>query len=999
MRADLCLSVVQRVFERHPSIVKQLAFATDSFGRVALNITHGIVRDYIQSRIFFCGRYELQAGAPIHRSATAVVMHALDHGVHRYYERAFSEAYRGSGVGGMKLDAGGFRRALALLAKLGLRGHLDLDEDEEQQEASEAVASASSASASSQMRSRRLLDAFSACDTNKDGAITQGEFSSYCTSVLGRSVKVVVKFMRHADQCERERTIRGGGGADYELDPRFVLGLLPGLEGVEGRFAEDVKTSYFHATERLGEFPYGLIMPAADKSMDSIYRSERPDEVHIMSMMRDVALALKHCHDNEIVHGDVKMLNILRVNNKILLIDMDAACDIQKGQLAGAKFSSGALPPEMFYVFSDASELAAIQNYWSRESEMAEREERGEVPLDLAQRGLQRVGAALWGKVAPRKVASVAQKTGRGAPKQHLQYVAVKTFRSQEETTGLPYSTCLVKATPQLDLWAFGCVLFTLVAGTPLLTCGVDDDITSDEDVLRAATWTSAPSGPSSISRAIDSKVGGAPAAAHLLKMVLQPDPSRRPPTMQEVLDHPYFQLGSIGGGDGGEGGGGQGDNKAILLKLEAMEAQQRQQTSALKRIEAQQQAILTKTAEVQALATKTLAQVKATERVMLKALIEANDVTVPSCFIVVNQLLEHTDEWAAVDHPQHRNPEELGRGAIKSATTTTEGDSSPDVDGCSPALTADEQKKADKSQRWLSWLAESGRKVSARVADKMAGVTKAAADAAELVGDPAKALDDAVNDSLYLYLVDGASTLLFSLSSSSPLSSPSLFIFPPSSLEFTFKPVIPPAGSKSPYPLRITQPKDFVRRYMPLMKVGLKAMLLFNGVAGLAQCLGYPVPKVPSSITDAAAEAVGRLDQASSVAEFDVLQAAVSSSSGSGSGSGAEDGKAVRGQQLRDLARYLSEHDPHCEFSGLQRVVADDGACLWAAPDHVETMRTEAQREQELIEAGEWTAQAAVGDSERVHTLELQLRDSEARIEALSRRLALYSERFEGKD
>ena len=97
---------------------------------------------------------------------------------------------------------------------------------------------------------------------------------------------------------------------------------------------------------------------------------------------------------------------------------------------------------------------------------------------------------------------------------------------------------------------------------------------------------------------------------------------------------------------------------------------------------------------------------------------------------------------------------------------------------------------------------------------------------------------------------------------------------------EFTFKPVIPPAGSKSPYPLRISQPKEFVRRYMLLMKVGLKAMLVFNGVAGLAQCLGYLVPKVPASVTAAATDAVGKLDQASSVAEFDVLQAAVDATS-----------------------------------------------------------------------------------------------------------------------
>lgn len=547
-----------------------------------------------------------------------------------------------------------------------------------------------------------------------------------------------------------------------------MLGLLPGLEGVEARFAEDVKTSYFHATERLGDFPHGLIMPAADKSLDLIYRSERPDEVHIMTMMRDVALALKHIHDNEIVHGDVKMLNVLRVNNKILLIDMDAACDSQKGHFVGSKFSSSVLPPEMFYIFSDPAELAAIQKDWALEYDMAEREERGDIPTDPAQRGAQRAGAALWRKVAPRRVVSAAKKTGRGVPKQQLQYVAVRTFRSQEETAGLPYSSSLVKASPQLDMWSFGSVLFTLMSGTPLLACGVDDDITSDEDVLQAATWSDAPTGPASISRLIDSKVGGSPAAAHLLKMILQPNPVKRPATMQEVLDHPYFQLGSVGSGSGGSSGGV--DNSEILRKLEAMEEQQRLQMGSFKRIEAQQQAILSKTMEIQALATKTLVQVRTTEKVMLKAVIEATDVTVPSCFIVVNQLLEPTNDWADVHH-HHSKQAELG-----STNTTTDGNQSNanthsghteegDEQVLAQPLTPDEQKKADKSRRWLSWLAESGRSVTARVAGKISGVSKAAADVAALVGDPAQALDDAVNDFLWLYLVDGpcASSLLLS--------------------------------------------------------------------------------------------------------------------------------------------------------------------------------------------------------------------------------------------
>ena len=59
---------------------------------------------------------------------------------------------------------------------------------------------------------------------------------------------------------------------------------------------------------RLGEYAYGIIMPEADRNLDSIFRSERPNLLHIKSMMHDVGEALHHCHSNGIIHGDLKML-------------------------------------------------------------------------------------------------------------------------------------------------------------------------------------------------------------------------------------------------------------------------------------------------------------------------------------------------------------------------------------------------------------------------------------------------------------------------------------------------------------------------------------------------------------------------------------------------------------------------------------------------------------------------------------------------------------------
>ena len=83
---------------------------------------------------------------------------------------------------------------------------------------------------------------------------------------------------------------------------------------------------------------------------------------------------------------------------------------------------------------------------------------------------------------------------------------------------------------------------------------------------------------------------------------------------------------------------------------------------------------------------------------------------------------------------------------------------------------------------------------------------------AADIVGDPGAFIADKfaakTQTVLYLYLIN----------------------------EVTHKPVIP-TDPESPYPLVITKPTQFVAKFMPLMKVGLEALTVFNGVPGLAQC------------------------------------------------------------------------------------------------------------------------------------------------------------------
>ena len=104
-------------------------------------------------------------------------------------------------------------------------------------------------------------------------------------------------------------------------------------------------------------------MLGADRNLDTIFRSERPALHTIRSLMSDVGDALKHLHDNNLIHGDLKMMNVVRISDKLRLIDFDAAVRITKKgadplkggtvHYVGAKFSSAIIPPEMITRIQD----------------------------------------------------------------------------------------------------------------------------------------------------------------------------------------------------------------------------------------------------------------------------------------------------------------------------------------------------------------------------------------------------------------------------------------------------------------------------------------------------------------------------------------------------------------------------------------------------------------------------------------------------------------------
>ena len=155
-------------------------------------------------------------------------------------------------------------------------------------------------------------------------------------------------------------------------------------------------------------------------------------------MMLQVAEALQHCHDRSVAHCDIKTLNVVRVEDRMCLIDMDASGVIGK-DFVGTKFSSGVLPPEMFYELKTTESIEQYKHHF-REVE--------------------------WQKHEP------------------MDNIVVKAFVI-DSNDPLPYER--VVASPAVDVWAFGALLFLLCTGEPLLSVNRDDDLVDGTAMRQAA--------------------------------------------------------------------------------------------------------------------------------------------------------------------------------------------------------------------------------------------------------------------------------------------------------------------------------------------------------------------------------------------------------------------------------------------------------------------------------------------------------------------------------
>ena len=185
--------------------------------------------------------------------------------------------------------------------------------------------------------------------------------------------------------------------------------------------------------------------------------------------------------------------------------------------------------------------------------------------------------------------------------------------------------------------------------------------------------------------------------------------------------------------------------------------------------------------------------------QVLLKGIFEATEVLTPTTFIILDD--ELPPELGAEEQDQ------LMQLSLK------EDGSGIELTGKLKAA----KERLDEAETWLERLKTFGEGVIENNPSKVFGEIK-------------KVLGDLMTkETMYFYLVD----------------------------ELTGLPV-----RGDGYPIVITKASDIALKLLPVMQVGMHAMSLYNGAAGVARMVGSPVPSVPEEWRKGAQSSVEMLKQ-----------------------------------------------------------------------------------------------------------------------------------------
>eukprot|EP00956_Cyclotella_meneghiniana_P002070 scaffold2314_cov55-Cyclotella_meneghiniana.AAC.6 len=528
--------------------IHALANVRDAEDNTALSGASKEARHEIYKYLLFCNRYKLHIGPPEHRTRTSVLLRAQDLDEKANYGAIFDnvDINKDGNLDKNELNSIEIAESIGLDPDLFLKG-------------------------------------------SDKKTISKAEFVAICKRELGDGPReVVIKLMQSKDHWERETKAR----ADYELKPKYVVTALSNIpkedeiaEAVEmGKGGLDAIEKNFLGGVKPGK--YAIIMNAAERNLQQILFQEQPEIDDVRVILRQVFESVKHLHDQNLMHGDLKMSNIVRfrIDNKLRLIDFDASARIAKlgeeESFAGAKFSSAILPPEMIDRIVSDEKLKKFKEYWRTENDS-----------DLSE---------------------------KVKPKQHEKaHYVVKSYRTEDGEpvdNDLPYT--LENASSSIDAWSLGVLAFTLLTKETLIPSTFVDDCASGAAMHALYSWGTQPKRLSELFKKIHDD-----AARDLVMKLLQYEPTNRPSISSLLEEHPFFNPQS----------NALLDDMYTLMKKEA---KNRKDDRAL--LEKMHANILA----VKKLGDESKAELFYTRSVLLKAIFEATEVNTPTTFIVLGEKL-----------------------------------------------------------------------------------------------------------------------------------------------------------------------------------------------------------------------------------------------------------------------------------------------------------------------------------------------------------------------